>query len=314
MPSYRVLSLDGGGIRGIVTAILLQRLNEHPRIAGFLDDTDLIAGTSTGGIIALAMAHGLGMETIRALYADRGREIFDDSWVDDVLDLGRIAGAEYDNTHLARELKRLFGDIPLGRLKRRVLVTAFDLDNGDDPDEPVSPAERTWKPKIFHNFRGSDSDAKVLVRDVALYTSAAPTYFPSANGYIDGGVYANNPAMCALAQTQDRRIGATPALGDVRLLSVGTGTSRVFIKGRTHDWGYARWAKPLVSLMLDGVSGIADYQCRQLLGDHYHRVAPVFPAGTTVPMDAVDRIGYLDEFARSVRLDAAVRWIETNWM
>jgi len=313
MARYRVLSLDGGGIRGLVTAVLLQRLNTHPRTAGWLDQVDLIAGTSTGGIIALALARGLDLETIRALYAEKGKDIFDDSWVDDVLDLGRIAGAEYDSTHLARELKRIFGDTTLGDLGRKVLVASFDLDNGDNPAEPVAPQDRTWKPKLFHNFKGNDSDAKTLVRDVALYTSAAPTYFPSVDGYIDGGVYANNPAMCALAQTQDSRSGLTPALDEVTMLSIGTGTSRVYIKGKTHDWGYARWAKPLVSLMLDGVSGIADYQCRQILGDRYHRVAPVFPAGTSVPMDAVDRTGYMEEFARSVRLDAAIGWIETNW-
>jgi patatin-like phospholipase/acyl hydrolase len=230
-----------------------------------------------------------------------------------VLDLGRVAGAEYDSKNLSRELTRIFGHTTLARLKRKVLVTAFDLDSGDDPDHPVPPQERSWKPKIFHNFKGRDSDGKMRVRDVALYTSAAPTYFPSVDGYIDGGVYANNPAMCALAQTQDRRIGATPPLDEVVLFSLGSGTSRVFIQGKTHDWGYARWAKPLVSLMLDGVAGIADYQCRQILGDRYHRVAPVFPAGTSVPMDAVDRVAYMEEFARSVRLDAATEWIATHW-
>ncbi len=315
MAPYRVLSLDGGGIRGLVTAILLQRLNTHSRIAGWLDQVDLIAGTSTGGIIALALAHGIDLATLRALYAEKGREIFDDSLLDDVLDLGRIAGAEYDNENLARELKRLFADTRLSGLKKRVLITSFDLDSGEDPDprSRTSPAERSWKPKLFHNFPGKDSDGPRLARAVALYTSAAPTYFPSVDGYVDGGVYANNPAMCALAQTQDGRIGRTPALGEVTLLSVGTGTSRIYIKGSRLDWGYARWAKPLVRLMMDGVSGIADYQCAQILGQRYHRIAPCFPSGTNVPMDAVNRIDYMQEFAQSVRLDATIDWIADSW-
>jgi patatin-like phospholipase/acyl hydrolase len=315
MAPYRVLSLDGGGIRGLVTAVLLQRLNTHSSITGFLDDVDLIAGTSTGGIIALALAHGQTLAEIRDLYAKKGRDIFDDSVIDDVLDLGRIAGAEYDNKNLARELKRVFGETTLAGLKRRVLIACFDLDNGDDPDpkKAKGATERSWKPKLFHNYPGKDSDGPRLARDVALYTSAAPTYFPSVDGFIDGGVYANNPAMCALAQTQDRRIGKVPPLEDVVLLSVGTGISRVYIKGKTLDWGYARWAKPLVSLMMDGVSGIADFQCEQILGDHYHRIAPCFPAGTSVPMDAVNRIEYMEEFAHGVRLESTVRWIAAHW-
>lgn len=314
MATCRVLSLDGGGIRGLVTVILLQRLSALPNLHGWLDRVQLLAGTSTGGILALALAARMDLATIRDLYVDKGKEIFDDSWVDDVLDLGRVAGAEYDTKNLARELRRLFGDTTLGDLERRVLVTAFDLDSGDDPEEPVTPQERSWKPKIFHNYGGRDSDAKMLARKVALYTSAAPTYFPSVDGYIDGGVYANNPAMCALAQTQDRRSGRRPGLTDVSLLSLGTGTSRVYIRGRTLDWGYARWAKPLVSLMLDGVSGIADYQCRQILGRRYHRIAPVFPAGTSVPMDAVHRIDYMIEFALNVPIDATARWIRRYWL
>jgi patatin-like phospholipase/acyl hydrolase len=149
--------------------------------------------------------------------------------------------------------------------------------------------------------------------DVALYTSAAPTYFPSVDGYIDGGVYANNPAMCALAQTRDRRYSPTPPIDEVLLLSLGTGTSLQYIKGKSHDWGYAQWVKPLISLMLDGTAGIADYQCRQMLGDRYHRLAPVFPAGTTVPLDAVDRIPYLIEFAETVPIDETIEWLRQTW-
>ncbi len=315
MAGWRILSLDGGGIRGLITVIVLQRLNGHPRIAGWLDDIDLFAGTSTGGILALALAHGLDLDAIRDLYVDKGKDIFDDSWIDDVLDLGRIAGAEYDNKNLARELRRIFGNTTLGDLRRRVLVTAFDLDNGDDRAHPVGPQQRMWKPKIFHNYGGKDSDARMSAYRVALYTSAAPTYFPSVDGYIDGGVYANNPSMCALAQTQDRRSKSRPpALDEVSLLSLGTGASRVFIKGKRLDWGYARWAKPLVSLIMDGVAGIADYQCSQILGDRYHRLAPVFPAGTSVPMDAVDRIDYMIDFANNVRIEPAVTWIESMWI
>jgi patatin-like phospholipase/acyl hydrolase len=309
MAKYRILSIDGGGIRGIVTAIIIQRLTAEAALKGWVDSADLLAGTSTGGLLALGLAHGLDIQKIRSLYEERGKEIFDDSWLDDLLDIGKIAGADYDIKNLERELKKILGDTTLGQLKRRVLITAFDLDN-ESPD----PLKRTWKPKLFHNFPGKGNDGGELAYKVGLYTAAAPTYFPTVDGYVDGGVYASNPSMCALAQTQDSRIKNGPALQDVVLLSLGTGTSLVYITGKNLDWGYAQWAKPLVSLMLDGVAGIADYQCTQILGERYHRLAPVFPAGVSIPMDDVEKVPYMAGFANELDLAPTVQWLKDYWL
>ncbi|MGE5892579.1 MAG: patatin-like phospholipase family protein [bacterium] len=310
MATYRILSLDGGGIRGIITAIILQRLNAEESLQGWLDSVDLIAGTSTGGILALALAHGLDIQTIRHLYETKGNRIFDDSWIDDIIDLGKIMGADYDIRNLERELKHVFGTTTLAQLKKRVLITAFDLDN-ESPD----PRQRTWKPKLFHNFPGKDSDGNEFAYKIGLYTSAAPTYFPSVDGYIDGGVYASNPGMCALAQSQDARFRNRPALDDVVLLSLGTGMSLVHIKGKELDWGYAQWARPLVNIMLDGIAGIAHYQCTRFLGERYHRLAPVFPPGVSIPMDGVKQVPYMVQFSeREVDLKQTVRWIREYWL
>ncbi len=308
MASYRVLTIDGGGIRGLVSTILLQRLVASPGLSNLLGQVDLIAGTSTGGLLALAIAHGIPLADIRDLYVRKGPDIFDDSWLDDLLDLGKIGGADYDNKNLKREVKELFGDTTLGQLRKRVLIASFDLDN-QDPD----PKKRTWKPKLFHNFPGPGNDRGLLARQVALYTSAAPTFFPSIDGFVDGGVYANNPSMCALAQTQDRRYRPTPALNDVRLFSLGTGTSLEYVKGQTHDWGYAQWAKPLINLMLEGTAGIADFQCGQILEERYHRLAPNFPPGTSVPLDDVKKISYLIEFAEEELLGKTPGWLREVW-
>jgi len=302
MAKYRVLSIDGGGIRGIVTTVLLQRIVATPGLEGFLNSFDLIAGTSTGGLLTLAIAKGLDLSEIRDVYVKKGPKIFDDSWLDDLVDLGKLRGADYGTKGLRRELKRLFGNTKLGDLHKRVLITAFDLDN-EETDK------RSWKPKLFHNFKGPKNDRTLLARDVGLYTSAAPTYFPSVDGYIDGGVYASNPAMCGLAQTQDPRYEPTPSLDDVYLLSLGTGSSLQYIKGKSHDWGYAQWIKPLVSLMLDGTAGIADYQCRQMLRERYHRLAPVFPAGITIPMDDIGKIPYMVEFAETLPIEDTINWL-----
>jgi len=189
-----------------------------------------------------------------------------------------------------------------------VLVTAFDLDN-EDP----KPERRRWKPKLFHNFPGADSDGAMRAWQVGLYTSAAPTYFPTVDGYVDGGVFAINPSMCALAQSQDQRIGRTPATQDVTLLSLGTGSSLIYVPGASHDWGHAQWAQALLGVMFDGTIGIADYQCRQLLGARYHRVAPAFAPGEAFPLDCVDRIAEMVAFAEKVDIAPAAKWLRRNW-
>lgn len=309
MATYRVLSIDGGGIRGIVTTILMQRLQATTGLEDFLDEVDLIAGTSTGGLLALGIARGLSLDQIRDLYVNDGPEIFDDTWLDDLLDLGKLRGADYKTGPMRRVFRRVLGaETSLGQLRKRVLITAFDLDN-EDPDD----LRRTWKPKLFHNFPGAANDRHELAYKVAMYTAVAPTYFPSVDGYIDGGVYANNPAMCGLAQTQDKRYRPTPSLDEIVLLSLGTGTSLFHIEGRALDWGYAQWIKPLISLMLDGISGIADYQCRQMLRDRYHRLAPVFPPEVSIPMDDVGKIPYMIDFAERLDMGPTIRWMRRHW-
>lgn len=305
---FRILALDGGGIRGVFTAVLLERLEQQ--VPGFLGRTDLFAGTSTGGILALGLASGLGPTDLGNLYVANGKRIFDDSFLDDLKDLGGLTGADYDSTNLKRILQRLFGEKTLRQLDRRVLVSAFDLDN-EEKDE----TKRRWKPKFFHNFPGDDSDGGEAVVDVALRTTAAPTKFPSYQGYVDGGVVANNPSMAALAQALDGRNRASDRarLEDVALLSLGTGASLRYIKGQTLDWGYAQWLKPLIGIMLEGSVGVADYECRQLLGEGYFRLDPVFAGGEVIDDDAVDRIDELIKLGRAVDLSATIKWLRMTW-
>ena len=312
MANYRILSLDGGGLRGLITARLLDRLNNDPKIAGFLDDVDLYVGTSTGGILALGLACGKTPNDICALYKNKGKKIFDDSIWDNIRDLGKTIGAEYSNKHLKKELKNIFGDTKLKDIKKKVAVTTFDLDN-KDPDD----GQRTWKPKIFHNFKGADSDGEALAADVALYTSAAPTYFPSADGYIDGGVYANNPGMVAIAQaiSQKNLLNERASLDQVVMLSLGTGANLNHISGNTINWGYAQWAPRLLNVLMDGVTGIADYQARQLLDDRYHRLQVVFAPGENIPLDAVDKMDRMEQIAAGCKTEMAetIDWISEKW-
>ena len=309
MAAYRILSLDGGGIRGLLTAIMLERIVK--RVPDFLTKVDLIAGTSTGGILALGLAAGLTPTDLKQLYLDKGRFIFEDSLSDDIIDFGTLRGAQYDLDHLAQAAGERLDNKRLKDLIKKVLIPSFDLDNKDGKTGPLDPdasEPRTWKPKFFHNFEGTDQkDGDLLAVQVLLYTSAAPSYFPSKDGYVDGGVVANNPSMAALAQALDSRNtfnppASQPQLSDISLLSLGTGRMFRFIEsgpGKDIDWGILQWARPIINVMLDGLSGVADFQCRQLLGDKYHRLAPEFSENFVMELDDVDKMPDLAKFAKS---------------
>jgi patatin-like phospholipase/acyl hydrolase len=304
MATYRILALDGGGIRGVYTAVLLSRLAKE--VPGFIERSDLLAGTSTGGLLALGLASGMSLDTLIEFYQNSGGAIFSRSVWHEIRDIGELLGAKYGNKNLAHIVETTFGDATLNDLlPRHVLIPTFDLDNQATP-----PAPQMWKPKFFHNFAGADSDGAQKISDVALRTSAAPTYFPVYQGYVDGGVVANNPSMAAVAQALDANTGKQK-LADLRLISIGTGVTPAFVSGDALDWGLAQWAPILTDMMLEGGMGVADYECARLLGKSYFRLAPVLPE--PIPLDCADKISSLIEFANQVDITAAVTWLKANF-
>ena len=208
--TYRILSIDGGGVRGLLVTVLLQRLAEESNKPNFLSKVDLFAGTSTGAIVALGLANGLSPQQGRQLYKNKLPFIFSDSVWDDVKDLGFAIGAKYSNEPLRDVLAQELGATrTLNDLPKKVLISSFDLDN----EGKSATGMRCWKPKFFHNFPGDDSDGDEYIVDVALRSTAAPTMFPIFQGFVDGGVSANNPSMCALAQALDPRAAGARSQG-----------------------------------------------------------------------------------------------------
>ena len=223
---FRILSLDGGGIRGVFPASLLaglerRYLDKQPLARYF----DLIAGASTGGIIALGLGAGLPPAEIRRIYVERGKEIFPPRSLGPV---GAVKGCIrrlfnlcrplYDRTALDRLLKEVFGDLRLEESQTRLCIPSFDGRHGDayvfktphHPDFRLDGVETMWK--------------------VAAATAAAPTFFqPLPDGgyvFVDGGVWANNPVMLAMV---DALSCFDVARNRVSVLSLGCGakTSRL---------------------------------------------------------------------------------------
>jgi uncharacterized protein len=304
--TWRVLSIDGGGVRGYYAALLIKRLCEAR--PDWLDSIDLVAGTSTGAIIALSLALEMTPADIASIYAREADRIFTTSLVDRVLDAGGLIGPRYDVRRYAAILRQVFRDARFSDLKRRIMVPAFDLSD-DNPD----PARRRWKARLLHNLAGPEAVHDLLVRRAALYSSAVPAVFATADGYIDGGVFAANPALCALTLSLDRTALPEPArLDSVRLFSVGTGCSPLRIEGQRLQWGLSQWARPLIGVTFDAGVGMVDYQCRQLLGEHYHRLNPWLD-GKQIELDDASALPVLREAAAAVNLDETLAWLDRSW-
>ena len=276
MAPYKILSIDGGGIRGVIPAVLLARmeaLTGKPISHLF----DLIAGTSTGGILAVGLATprkgggGRGSRSpkfrasdLLALYEDRGKDIFERSFWDGVTSLGGLTDETYPSDGVETVLQQYLGDLQLKDALTEILVTSYEIEDR--------------QPYFFKRSKARDEETSALrnhlLRDVARATSAAPTYFEpakvlpvggsedEARHLIDGGVFANNPALCAYAEAIS--LGTSP--DDVLLVGLGTGVATRSIEyDEAKDWGMVGWIRPVLSVMMDGVADAVDYQLKQML-------------------------------------------------
>ena len=293
---YKVLSIDGGGIRGLIPVRILERLEVHH--PGIVQEFDLFAGSSTGAVLAGGFAFGLKARYMRQMYQSFGSEVFSDSLWDDILDLKYILGADYKIENLQSLLERVIGDTKLGQLSKKVLIATYDLK--DDTRDPPR-----WKPKFFHNFPDSKGDEDERLVDVVIRSAAAPVYFPVYQGYVDGGVAAINPSTCALAQAFHE------GYLDVRLLSMGTGTNPRCLDVQDGNWGIAKWGLNLVNMFMDGGGEVADYQCRQILRDQYYRLQPLLRE--TIALDDWRATDKLIAIADSINLEPLLNWIDKTF-
>ncbi|MCL4680305.1 MAG: patatin-like phospholipase family protein [Rhodocyclaceae bacterium] len=261
---FRILSLDGGGIKGAFAASVLATLEEDIGCAT-ADHFDLIAGTSTGGIIALGLGLGLPARNVCDFYAEKGSTIFPGTSLVQRTGgrLRQFFGPKHSQVTLKDALAEVFGERKLGESKCRLAIPAYDAIGG-----------RIFVFKTAHHelFR-YDVDAPAV--DVALATSAAPTYFAAAPfpthasaSYVDGGVWANSPVMVAVTEAV-AFLGI--ALDDIDVLSVGTTTSPFNIAEHANS-GIAQWNAGLVKLMFEGQIEADLARAKLLLNGRLHRI------------------------------------------
>lgn len=280
---FKILALDGGGIRGIYTAELLRLCEKafcgERRVAQYFD---MVTGTSTGGIIALGLGLGMKLDDIVNFYRDDGRRIFPPlpatRWRKCFRNLASLQKSKLDHEELERALKTRFGDHLLGESITRLVVPAFMM-----PKTEIA----VFKTDHHIDFK---RDHLTPMWQVARATSAAPTYLQGfeheASGtiFLDGGVWANNPVMVALVDAlTDYDIG----FDQVEILSIGTGNAP-FMLSRTKIFsGLIAW-KEVIKAAMYLTTDNATAQAKLLLGpDRCLRIEPT-KGDAEIDMDDYD--------------------------
>jgi uncharacterized protein len=297
-----VLAIDGGGIRGLIPALVLAELERRAGRRVF-ELFDLIAGTSTGGILACALCapDPMPADEVAAIYEEEGPAIFDRSVWQRVRSAEGLLDEKYDAGALDRALERFLADKRLADATPELIVPAYDM---------TEPGPYFFKTRKARQRPAEDFPLTVVARA----TAAAPTYFEplpvGERALVDGGVFAVNPAMSAFAEVLRFHPRA-----DVVLLSLGTGQrtrSRRFAD--VDDWGLVEWARPILDVVFDGISDAVDYQLRHVLGENrYWRLQVELTRASDDLDDASPENlrglrGHAEELiaARSADLDAVV--------
>lgn len=290
--SFNIVAIEGGGVKGGYAARVIRRVAKAR--PNFFARTSLMAGTSTGAILALALAHGLTPAECEALYVEHAGSIFRKK------PFGGFWGAKYSADGLRKVLEDTFGKTQLRQLDRHVIAVSYDL---DAPATQTMP--RGGRPRIFEPV----DDGRELVVDVALASSAAPTYFPAHQSrYIDGGLVANNPVSCAVVEAL--RLGVPPER--LRILSIGTGFVPHVIKGG--NYGIVRWAlKGIIDIAINGSAGVHETNIGTVFGKNAHNLESQLPRD--IELDEVAALPELLAAADAVDLAPTLKWLdESGWV
>ncbi|MBU8904980.1 CBASS cGAMP-activated phospholipase [Desertibacillus haloalkaliphilus] len=288
----KIIAIDGGGIRGVFPVAILKRLEEdHNRPIHEL--FDMIAGTSTGAIIAGAIATGKPMADLLERYRTYGKQIFVKQ-----AQFG-LFKTVYTDKHLRRFLKQELGDTMLADIHQPLLIPSVDITHGE--------------PHVYRTKFGEESEAKdqeVFLWDAVLSSCSAPLYFPPNTTKqlltIDGGLWANNPSLLCLTEALHHY---HKKLEDIHIFSLGTGQQDIrFSPKKGHAWGIRKWfpikwrpftvTPKLLDFALHLSSESLSYHCQLLLGEQFYRVNEKLSG--EVPFDDVTQTESLISLANQV--------------
>jgi len=314
---FKILTCDGGGIRGLITTVILERL-EQKLGSPLKNYFDMFAGTSTGSIIACCIAKGLPASAIRKFYEEKGKEIFPDLKSLDFLWnslINRVKTGDFslplfpsDGLEKVLQDTEIFGDALFGTLPL-TLVVAYDTYNRTavvfKSNQPEFSQISIWEvcrcssaaPTAFSGYVLTDPNyINSLRQDPNHSIIKNPVKIeipPDTNGVpiIDGGVVANNPSLCAIAECLNLKRSSKPvSLQNILVASFGTGQMEDRITPHeTQTWGILDWLNikrgiPLIEAYADGSADLIDYIAVQLLKGKYNRYQPLIPNSKEKPI------------------------------
>lgn len=281
---FRILSIDGNsGIRGLISALVVEeiekrlgaRLGREARIAEYFH---LVAGTSTGGIVALGLtAPGtVSASELASFFDEDGPRIFHRGLGHAIASLWGIAGPKYPSDPMREAVESRFAHRTISEATRDLLVTAYDMTGSE--------------PYFFQRWRArEDPQHDLPMAEAAIATTAAPTYFPSlevpGRALVDGSVFATNPSVAAIAEALGRRSDAPAGLtpDELFLVSIGGGEFETgYSQSKVSKWGKLGWIAggkepPILEATLGGPADGADYWTHMLLN---HSAGDAAPAAT----------------------------------
>ena len=273
----KLLAIDGGGIRGIYASHVLERIQREFSTV-FDSEFDLIAGTSTGSIIAAAIAFGIPVSKVTELYRETGPSIFKPKkWT-----FGGTVSSRYSSEPLRTALVSIFDDATLSEARTRLVIPATDIGNGG-----VHVFKSAYDEKFVR-------DPNVKVVDAVLASCSAPSYFAPARvgpyQLSDGGLWANNPSLVAVTEALTR-LGAERSA--IRLLSIGTGIGKNYYPlsrsdkkwGFLNGWGIAKFISMLLNLQAATASNVT-----QLILEKHQLVRVNFESELPLSLDDVSTI------------------------
>lgn len=276
---FRILSLDGGGIRGLYSAKMLKNIKEKCGV-DFYNDFDLIIGTSTGSILAGAIVQNIDLDKVISLYNHEGKNIFKKRWF---CRFG-LFKSKYSPESLKEQLKSIFGNTTFKDIKKPLLINATDIGNS---------SQFVFK-TTFNNQNDADGNKKNLVRDpdIALYdailaSSSAPIFFPphKVGNFLlaDGGLWANSPVLVALAEAK-KIFNAEPK--DVVIVSIGTGVEENDYHIDTEKWGFLTgWKKSKLISMILNLQTKVNSSLLKFLMPKENILRLTFTSDKTLPLD-----------------------------
>src|SRR3954471_20445270 len=284
---FRILSVDGGGLRGLVPARLLLDLEERlEKLTGerrpLADYFHLFAGTSTGGLISLGLTArdpddpgrpSMDAEKLVSLYRDRAATIFPPRFR--LLRMLRgMFFPKFSNRGLRRVVEEEIGASPLSEALRDVVITAYDM--------------TAHRPRYLKRWSaGKDDRPNPTMADAAMATASAPTYLPpwelDGKALVDGGVFAANPTIAAIAEALKRQTDQPAGLVPHELFVVSLGTGYYKAEYAPHllrAWGALAWIWPrgpepaLMRAMLDGQTASASHWAHMILNVERGKAPP----------------------------------------